>query len=386
MGLLLSILVTCVGVAELFTLCCNVRRRVTCSPVEGSLAVYHTRQIHELEGIRDNLSKQLQQLQGHHNAEPTQTMLNRPTLRLNSHEDIEIQLNEGVIARSRSPSPRRFLVSENKHSHNVATRQFVVTEEPQAVQKVQKSKAQECLPEYLIEEATSNREVPRYVLKDGVNPVPLPLPEKFVVSEKEPDLEVKSDVFRRKLGHNVVEVDGEIYYERCPSPFPSFDLTVPRNSICSELLDDASVAEVDERSRSSSPLPPGLTLSSSHTCSYSESTTSEKIEGIMTAGTTAHSSKEYWSNTVLVVPTRKSKSRSTSPALKQIADDHKPEPLSSNINEVNCSLSDDDENNLEVQSYTDNLKDSLDGVGRNKGGIKKKLMKNKKNKNQQGRE
>lgn len=335
MGLLLSILVTCVGVAELFTLCCNVRRRATCAPVEGSLVMFHTRQINELEGIRDNLTKQLQQL---HN-EPTQTMLNRPTLRLNSHEDIEIQFNEGVIARSRSPSPRRFLVSENKkHSHNVATRQFVVTEEPQAVQKVQKSKAQECLPEYLIEEETLGKDVPRYVLKDGVNPVPLPLPEKFFVSE---DSEVKSDVFRRKLGHNVVEVDGEIYYERCPSPFPSFDLTVPRNSICSELLDDASVAEVDERSRSSSPLPPSLT-----------------------AGTTAHSSKDYWTNTVLVVPPRKSKSRSTSPALKQT--DHN---------------SDEDENNLEVQFYTDNLKD-VD----NKGGVKKKMMKKRKNKNQQGRE
>lgn len=361
MGLLLSILVTCVGVAELFTLYCNVRRRVTCSPVESSLAVFHTRQINELEGIRDNLSKQLQQLQGHHNVKP-----NRPTLRLNSHEDIEIQFNEGVIARSRSPSPRRFLVSENKHSHNIATRQFVVTEEPQAIQKVQKSKAQECLPEYLIEEETPGRDVPRYVLKDGANPVPLPLPEKFVVSEK--DLEVKSDVFRRKLGHNIVEVDGEIYYERCPSPFPSFDLTVPRNSICSELLDDASVAEVDERSRSSSPLPPNLALTASHT--------SEKIEGIMTAGTTAHSSKDYWTNTVLVVPPRKSKSRSTSPAFN-------PEP--SNINEAN-SISDDDENNLEVQSYTDNLKDTLDGVDRNKGGIKKKMGKKKRNKNQQGRE
>ncbi|XP_066147204.1 paxillin isoform X1 [Euwallacea fornicatus] len=363
MGLLLSVLVTCVGVVELVAFYHNVRRRaISYEPVQTSLATIHTRQIKELEGIRDRLSDQYDQLRS------KQVLPPRPTVRLNSHEDIEIEFCSNV--RSRSPSPRRFLVSEQSQG-----------------QRVQKSKTQECVPEYLIEEVENAEcSIPRYLLKDGNEPVPLPLPETFLVSERNLEIEPKTDnIFRRKLGHSVVELDGELYYRRSPSPFPSFDLTVPRNSICSELLDGpVSVAEIDEpRSGSTSPV-------------NNIDQTSEKVEIILNQSSWAHSSSEYWENKKLVVPIRKSKSRSASPHVTETIERRRSyseshtlkteDPLisktSSNLElssraEHDASSSETDAEDLDAKLYSEEMKNSLDGLDKSKGGVKKKLIRKK---------
>lgn len=297
---MLSIFVTCVGVVELLTFYQNVRRRVNYQPIESSIATIHHSHFKQLENIRDKLENQLAEL----NKNPQSNKL--PTFRLNSHEDIEVEFSNRVVARSRSSSPRRFLVSEKKHEDVSSTRQFVVLEEPQGIQK---SKAQECLPEYLIEEEPRD-DVLRYVLKDENGPVPMPLPEKFVVSQHNGTAEVKTDVFKKKLGHTVVEVDGELYFRRSPSPFPSFDLTAPRNSVCSELLDDC--AEVDEPSRSNSGSPVNANLA------YEAASCSEKVNDLLDNSRAAHSSTDYWEAKALIVPLRKSKSRSPSPGVPKL--------------------------------------------------------------------
>uniref|UniRef100_A0AAR5P7Z5 LIM zinc-binding domain-containing protein n=1 Tax=Dendroctonus ponderosae TaxID=77166 RepID=A0AAR5P7Z5_DENPD len=387
MGLLLSILVTCVGVVELLTFYQNVRRRVNYQPIESSLATVHHSHFKQLETIRDKLENQLVEL----NKNPQSAKL--PTFRLNSHEDIEVEFSNRVVARSRSSSPRRFLVSEKKHEDAASTRQFVVLEEPQGIQK---SKAQECLPEYLIEEEP-REDVLRYVLKDENGPVPLPLPEKFVVSEHNGTAEVKTDVFRKKLGHTVVEVDGELYFRRSPSPFPSFDLTAPRNSVCSELLDDC--AEVDEPSRSNSGSPVNANLA------FEAANCSEKVNVLLDSSRVAHCSTEYWEAKALIVPPRKSKSRSPSPGIpklsKQPAHLERRRISLSESRVVNLSAdgpavqraasslelskegersSDEDEAEAEGRCPED-TGNNLEDVDTQKGCIKKKSVKRKRNKN-----
>lgn len=258
MGLLLSILVTCVGVVELLAFYRNVKRRVNYQPTQTSLKEIHERNYKELEGVRDRLANQLEQL----------------------------------------------------------------SEETQGIQK---SKAQECLPEYLI-------------LKDGDAPVALPQPEAFVVSEH--------DVFRKKLGHTEVEVEGELYFRRSPSPFPTFKITSPRNSVCSELLDDAaSVAEVDE------------------------------VDIILDASASSHKSAQYWDNKALVVNAKKSKSRTPSPKPRHV------EPIQKTSSKDDSNNDDDDEEEfVEVEPYTEEMKNCLDGVDNKKGCVKKKYVKRKRTK------
>ncbi|XP_050309429.1 uncharacterized protein LOC126745572 isoform X7 [Anthonomus grandis grandis] len=322
MGLLLSVLVTCVGIVELLTVYQRVIQRVKPQTQLTSSTTLQNHYLSELKNVRERLATQLEELK---KQEATEKI---PTFRLNSHEDIDVEYKSNIVAKSRSPSPRRFLVTERKNSSS-PTRRFVLSEEPQGIQSLRKSPAQECIPEYLIEEKKNNGEVPRFILKDDEGPVPLPLPEKFVVAEPNTTTNAKTDIFRKKMGHTLVEVDGELYYRRSPSPFPSFDLTVPRNSICSELLDEAcSLEEVDESSRSSYS-PVNIIPSSEepeHTATLKDyNKISHKnpgldinkpgrINALLVTSAESHSSKDYWVNKALVVPNRECKSRSTSPS------------------------------------------------------------------------
>ncbi|CAG9771308.1 unnamed protein product [Ceutorhynchus assimilis] len=287
MGLLLSILVTCVGVVELLAFYHNVRRRVVYQPVQTGLSNVQVQYFKELEGIRDRLEAQLEQL---NNSKST----NLPRFHLTIHESGEDDA-ELSLAKSRSPTPD-------------ITAEFI---------NLEKSKSQECVPEFLNEEHKH------------------------------------TDIFKKKLGHIEVEVDGDLYYRRSPSPFPSYDLTAPRNSVCSELLDDiVSVAEVDE------PINAEETYQS----------------GILDAGASAHSSTDYWENKALLVPKRGSRSRSHSPKHKLEAGD-----ALELVNEKVCSEEDEEFVDV-VETFTEEKKNSLDGLDKARGCIKKKYVNKRKQK------
>lgn len=260
MGLFLSVLVACAGVIELISVCSNVGRHLTLRPITGNLSQAKENYIKELAEVR---KREKGDIQPGDCAKESNSCLERPvpTFRLNSHEDIEIEYNKNVLAKSRTPSPRRFLVIEkevNDTRESPSPRQFVVSEEPQGLRK---SQCQTSIPEFFIQEQKNSKKSPnhpRYVLKDheGRSASPIPLPSQFLVTEKELAAfqltDPSSAVARTDSNH------GE-HCRRSPSPYPPLDLPqTHRNSISKELVDDSvvSILEVDEdlyKSRSPSP-------------------------------------------------------------------------------------------------------------------------------------
>lgn len=246
MGLLLSVLVACVGVLELLYLYNIVRNRVGYNISTPNLPEIQDENIRQLEDRRNQLILQLNRLK-------EQVLREKRFERLSSHEDITVEFNDQVVTpRSRTPSPRRFLLTEKKE-RSASPRHFLVSEEPQCLRNIQKSKTQQCVPEFLIreDEDHAKSQIPRFVLKDGNNKVPLSLPEKFFISEGS-DVE-ENTVVKSK---NVFEIDGDLYYQRSPSPFPDIELNHSKNGSCNSFLNESySVAEVDENRRSKSTSP-----------------------------------------------------------------------------------------------------------------------------------
>lgn len=284
MGLLLSVLVACVGVVELLTFFNNIRRNVRPAQ-QTDLATIRNAYLKDLYDLRDRVRTDLNDLleQEAHNETKKSTMV-----RLTSHEDIELEYNDRIVSRSRTDSPRRFRLTEtvNRSRSPTPSRRFLVNEEPQCLNTTNGDGGN--LPEFLIEEKRNGEnQTKRFVLKESTgDDASFPLPEQFVVTESNG----KSIISKTKSRSGSPE-----YREsnRPPSPYPTFELTAPRNSICTELVDSTivSVLEVDEDVNSKSPTPEAIHLES-----------------------TTFNSTEYWTNKVLVVPSpKKSKSRSLTP-------------------------------------------------------------------------
>ncbi|CAH0556596.1 unnamed protein product [Brassicogethes aeneus] len=310
MGLLLSVLVACVGFVELLDFFYNVRRNLVPAENPGTLQTF-VKDIDTGKGI-----------------DVTEVDDDRiPRVRLDrilSHEDIEIEFNKNVLEnRSSSNLQKRYLVTEKEEkvrSRTPSPRRFVVTEESNG--SLQRSNHQNSIPEFLFQEkqngnASSTNK--RIVLKGQEetgrsSPIPLPLPKQFVVTEEVlthlqaqkpiPNIEIRDSVCeaishqanpsieQKELFINTENNEVRIFettsakldqfltaerlsparsrspspiprkyaeaFRRSPSPFPSFELMAPRNSICTELLDNppVSVMEVDEECyRSKSPSP-----------------------------------------------------------------------------------------------------------------------------------
>lgn len=262
MGLFLSTLVFCVGVIELITFFHNVRRHVEYPAANSNLSNIRDGYIQELRNTRRKLIEDLEKLKeadGNRSTEESSFVIpdshatrGIPTFRLNSHEDIEIEYNDNVV-RSKSSSPRRFLVTEKKGNveSSDSRRRFVVSEEPQPLKK---SKSQTDLPEFLISESKhpeKSPDSPRYVLQDQAKAgdCPIPLPRQFIVSESELTTVLFQD--EKVDSTNITE-----YIRRSPSPFPILEHPPNhRNSLCSELLDYLSLDSVQEEQKSRSPSP-----------------------------------------------------------------------------------------------------------------------------------
>lgn len=262
MGLLLSTLVFCVGVIELINFYHNVRRHVEYPPARSSLSYIKDGYIQELRNTRRKLIEDLERIRDAPENEHCQqnqfpirdhhVLRSIPTFRLNSHEDIEIECSENVV-RSKSTSPRRFLVTE-KEAQNETTesrRRFVVSEETYAIRK---SKSQSSLPEFSIREDKNfekSPNSPRYVLQEqqGTSEHPIPLPRQFIVSETELNTIVFQD--------DKVDTNNKTeYIRRSPSPFPTLELSLNhRNSLCGELIECLSLDSVQEEQKSRSVSP-----------------------------------------------------------------------------------------------------------------------------------
>lgn len=273
MGLLLSVLVACVGVVELLTFFNNIRRNVRRPAQQTDLATIRNGYLKDLYDLRDRVYNDLQDLM---NEQQTEDANKKSMVRLTSHEDIELEYNDRIVSRSRTDSPRRFLLTETvNRSRSPTPRHFVVNEEPQQFKSTNRAN----LPEFLIEEKKLNEnQTKRFVLKESNgDDARFPLPEQFVVTEKN-----RNGKKSRSGSPEPKE------FVRPASPYPTFELTAPRNSICSELVDSkvVSVLEVDEDVKSKSPTPEPVHLES-----------------------TTFNSTEYWTNKILVVPSPKNPNR-----------------------------------------------------------------------------
>ncbi|XP_044268377.1 paxillin homolog 1 isoform X1 [Tribolium madens] len=250
MGLLLSVLVACVGVVELLAFYSNVTRNFVTTSTQTNLPDLTKRYLQDLEKLNT-------------------------TTRQISSEDIELEVGD-VVTRSRSSTPKRFLLTEKEdhdRSRSPTPRRFIVTNA---------NGENSNLPKFIVEEKNSTQKQFKIKKDDTV----FPLPKEFIVT---PHSRSPSPIPRR-FGEQQ-----EVIFRRSPSPYPNPVLPVPRNSICSELLENPtlSVVEVDEEQISRSPTP-------------------EKLDLILES---KHDSTEYWTNKMLVVPRSKSResSKSASP-------------------------------------------------------------------------
>nr|XP_023015084.1 paxillin-B isoform X1 [Leptinotarsa decemlineata] len=271
MGLILSILVACMGACELIALCANVRRNITSSPVRGDLSTISDRYVKELKGSGSNTVPN------------SQTTLNEfiktasNSTRLNSHEDVEMEYKKSK-QKCRSPSPRKFLITEKEidsERSSPSSRHFVVSDD---MSPFVRSPAHTSIQEYSIKEVKNSIESPdkpRYVLQEEENSETsiIPLPKQFILTEN-------------------TAIVLNCQRERSLSPLPPVDLPqVPRNSFCNDLLNTGEVHLDKNISRSPTP--------------------GEKVDVILESS--SFNTTQYWTNKVLVVPSNRSKSRSPSP-------------------------------------------------------------------------
>ncbi|RZC42830.1 uncharacterized protein BDFB_004157, partial [Asbolus verrucosus] len=205
MGLLLSILVACVGVVELLAFYSNVTRSFVTTCTWTELTDLNRRYLEEFEKHKKNISV------SNYNG-------------VSSSEKIKTEFNESVV-KSNSPSPsfRRFLlIGEGAQSSSILENGKQISSAEEILQTDFISTDQKAKPESPITDA-EDAEKPR-----SRSPSPIP----------------------KRLGEQEA-------FRRSPSPYPSLVLPVLRKSICSELLDNPtiSVVEVDEELLSRTPTP-----------------------------------------------------------------------------------------------------------------------------------
>jgi hypothetical protein len=383
MGLLLSVLVACVGVVELLAFYSNVSRSLVTTSTQTPLPDLAKRYHDSIEDLQRNLQNQTRT---NNNVVECETKTESSCVQISS-ENIEVEFADASVPKSRSPSPRRFLLLEREgKERSPSPRHFLVA-------NANVESEIENLPKYVVEQQNETGEAAQqkqYIIRseDDKSTPPIPLPKQFVVTEREPTIVESVENPRSRSPSPIPKRLGEqdSTFRRSPSPYPSLVLSVPRNSICSELLDNPtiSVVEVDEEYISRSPTP-------------------EKLDFILES---KHNTTEFWTNKILVVPP--TKQRSHSPECRKLQkagacslDDNllsKPEENKSqsesvqlkdeikkleakfsfefeskpvvDLKESEASAQVDDEIEIEVKEYDEQFLDSLDGVS------KKKLCRN----------
>ncbi|XP_076269314.1 four and a half LIM domains protein limpet isoform X1 [Rhynchophorus ferrugineus] len=207
MGVLLSVLVACVGVFELFSLYNNIRYQAVQHRPTSDLPALEEEYVRQLEDRKHRLILQLKRLK----------------------EDESFQR---AFTKSLSPDD----VAAERHNRTLSSKNAIYTEEPQ---KIHKSKAQECLPEFLTQDHLEK------------------IPEKLVTSEDD-EKENRNEsytIYSNRHNHKMFEIDGELYYKRSPSPFPDLQADTPKHFGNTFVENCLSVTEVNEAGKSKSPSP-----------------------------------------------------------------------------------------------------------------------------------
>lgn len=437
MGLLLSVLVACVGVVELLAFYSNVSRNFVTVSTQTNLPELTKKYLEGLEQHRKNLLSQI----------PTDDDEQIYVTEEISLDNIRVESCTKVETKSRSSSPRicffddkpttngsvlshfdsvtttsvdesksslNHIQTESKSRNETPQNSFItnnddvavltvslpeettlVKEELKVLQKP-RSKSPSPVPHRFgeqeiasksLEETISIKEELEVLQKPrsrSLSPVPQRFDEQEIASKGSDEttlVKKELEVFqkpRSKSPSPIPQRFGEQeIFRRSPSPYPSLVLSVPRNSICSELLDNAtvSVAEVDEETVSRSPTP-------------------EKIHVILES---KHNTTEYWTNKVLVVPPTKSRSPSLpdskkSQSLDSFSSSSKSETrvikqqsetfsVESVLNRIsNISTNEENELEDEIKNYDEQFLDSLDGVKKKKLSRSSSLRRSRKKK------
>ena len=399
MGLLLSVLVACVGVVELLAFYSNVSRNFVTVSTQTNLPELTKKYLEGLEQHRKNLLSQI----------PTDDDEQIYVTEEISLDNIRVESCTKVETKSRSSSPRicsfddKPTTNGSVFSHFDRVTTTSVDESKSSLNHIQtESKSRNETPQNsfitnnddvavltvsLPEETTLVKEELK-VLQKPRSKSPSPVPHRFgeqEIASKGSDettlVKKELEVFqkpRSKSPSPIPQRFGEQeIFRRSPSPYPSLVLSVPRNSICSELLDNAtvSVAEVDEETVSRSPTP-------------------EKIHVILES---KHNTTEYWTNKVLVVPPTKSRSPSLpdskkSQSLDSFSSSSKSETrvikqqsetfsVESVLNRIsNISTNEENELEDEIKNYDEQFLDSLDGVKKKKLSRSSSLRRSRKKK------
>ena len=399
MGLLLSVLVACVGVVELLAFYSNVSRNFVTVSTQTNLPELTKKYLEGLEQHRKNLLSQI----------PTDDDEQIYVTEEISLDNIRVESCTKVETKSRSSSPRICFFDDKPTTNGSVLSHFdsvtttSVDESKSSLNHIQtESKSRNETPQNsfitnnddvavltvsLPEETTLVKEELKVLQKPrsrSLSPVPQRFDEQEIASKGSDEttlVKKELEVFqkpRSKSPSPIPQRFGEQeIFRRSPSPYPSLVLSVPRNSICSELLDNAtvSVAEVDEETVSRSPTP-------------------EKIHVILES---KHNTTEYWTNKVLVVPPTKSRSPSLpdskkSQSLDSFSSSSKSETrvikqqsetfsVESVLNRIsNISTNEENELEDEIKNYDEQFLDSLDGVKKKKLSRSSSLRRSRKKK------
>ncbi|KAL3282817.1 hypothetical protein HHI36_005982 [Cryptolaemus montrouzieri] len=425
MGLIISVLVVCVGVYKFIQIYGGSLKKVG----YGTVDTCNTDRSSKNSAASCNVPR---------------VKLQRDFL---SHEDVEIECTSKVLDRSsKLESSRRFLVTEKEDdcSRSPSPRRFVITED---------DAGRSDLREFMVAKGTpkDRPDTKRFVLIDTKEDFreisPLPLPKQFVITQSSSSISgnttkgIGIDLnylsFNGREIENLKNVDENILlqnthdisrssrnlpsfsikespinnvessltsynsyennegdrlatsiyqkysqepeeFHRDPSPYPNLDVSIRRGSISSELLDTAkvSVAEVDEESYN----------------------TPNKIDVILK--TSNFNTTEYWSNKVLVEPSKNYRPKHESKSKRDFnekderkrsksASRSKEREADRNMRKVNSSSKMFDEDFEEPSSLfisilnkgeDEEFRDSLDGVKR--GSEARRSFKKRKNRSQ----
>lgn len=260
MGLLLSVLVACVGVIELLTLYRNVTRNVP--HVQSDTTKVNEGYIRELKDVRKTISSDLQKIKNGERVDISnlsyRTELNNKMLTLSEHNYEDIQLESvSKLTRSKLHTFHNTVVDQQQDKLQ-SFASASISAETVVSKKLEN-------PSFDLDSSNQSTHLPKK--QTGMPDCIVSFPNEFSYTQDE-------------LPSSSIEQNEEIF-RRSPSPFPLCDYPqVPRNSLCNELANNPVLSVVEEEQPS-----PKYSFPN-------------KLE--MTLAYSQHDSKEFWTTSKIL--------------------------------------------------------------------------------------
>lgn len=304
MGLILSVLVACVGIAKFFEIYGDLTKRL---------------ELHPKNDVKPNKISNGDDL---NQAKLPRIQLSRDVL---SHEDIELECPTDLINR-RSNSPRRFLITE-KESHRSPSpaRRFVVSEDVNDNSDVREFLVTQGVPK-------ESPDTKRFILLDTKDNYrsnsPLPLPKQFIITEGDTQLtnktlksategiriDVSSQSIENQNTESAVLPLSEVLFKTFVE---NLEHTLQVKNYANQAESNSLEPEYEEFHRSSSPYPdlgvkirksstdllenPMVSVEETDEDDYSDNSKSDtKIDVIL--HNKNYNTTEYWTNKIMVMP------------------------------------------------------------------------------------